>query len=108
MRLEYGRQVRIPTATRLQLHKEGRHRRYKVRYVLSRPASRCLVWHTLAQATGKVGSQIVEHLLANGIHEVIAITRKDSSAATPEGVKVARVDDSEPAHLSTLCMDSVP
>ncbi|KAI1139882.1 NAD(P)-binding protein [Hypoxylon sp. FL0543] len=45
-------------------------------------------------ATGTVGSLIVDELLRLGKHEVTAITRKDSSAASsiPAGVKIAKVD----------------
>ncbi|OTA52380.1 NAD(P)-binding protein [Hypoxylon sp. EC38] len=45
-------------------------------------------------ATGTVGSFIVEELLKLGKHEITAITRKDSPAASsiPAGVKVAKVD----------------
>ncbi|ROW13142.1 hypothetical protein VPNG_04789 [Cytospora leucostoma] len=50
-------------------------------------------------ATGHVGSHIVEHLLKNGKHEVTAITRKDSPAAIPDGIKVAKADYSEPSTL---------
>ncbi|OTA90597.1 hypothetical protein M434DRAFT_13797 [Hypoxylon sp. CO27-5] len=45
-------------------------------------------------ATGTVGSFIVEELLKLGKHEITAITRKDSPAASsiPAEVKVAKVD----------------
>ncbi|KAK7748834.1 hypothetical protein SLS53_000858 [Cytospora paraplurivora] len=46
-----------------------------------------------------IGSHIVEYLLKNGKHEVTAITRKDSPAAIPDGIKVAKVDYSEPSTL---------
>lgn len=49
--------------------------------------------------TGQVGSHIVEHLLKNGKHEVTAITRKDSSAILPDGIKVSKVDYSESSTL---------
>lgn len=51
------------------------------------------------QVTGQVGSHIVEHLLKNGKHEVTAITRKDSSAILPDGIKVSKVDYSESSTL---------
>ncbi|KUI68795.1 Bifunctional pinoresinol-lariciresinol reductase [Cytospora mali] len=50
-------------------------------------------------ATGQVGSHILEHLLKNGKHQVTAITREDSPAAIPDGVKVAKVDYSDPRTL---------
>ncbi|KAK8034554.1 hypothetical protein PG993_009549 [Apiospora rasikravindrae] len=43
-------------------------------------------------ATGTVGSYIVDELLKAGKHQVTAITRHDSTAVIPDGVKVARVD----------------
>ncbi|KAK8046641.1 hypothetical protein PG996_014705 [Apiospora saccharicola] len=43
-------------------------------------------------ATGTVGTYIVDELLKAGKHQVTAITRQDSTAAIPEGVKVAKVD----------------
>ncbi|KAI0843634.1 NAD(P)-binding protein [Hypoxylon sp. FL0890] len=45
-------------------------------------------------ATGTVGSLIVDELLKLGKHEVTAITRKDSPAASsiPAGVKIAKVN----------------
>ncbi|KAI1206124.1 NAD(P)-binding protein [Annulohypoxylon truncatum] len=52
-------------------------------------------------ATGTVGKFIVEELLKLGKHEVTAITRKDSPAASsiPAGVKVAAVDYSDESSL---------
>lgn len=55
--------------------------------------------NAFSQATGQVGSHILEHILKNGKHEVTAITRKDSPATFPQGVEVARVDYSEPGTL---------
>ncbi|KAI0602444.1 CipA protein [Biscogniauxia sp. FL1348] len=43
-------------------------------------------------ATGTVGKFIVEALLKLGKHEVTAITRADSNAIIPSGVKSAKVD----------------
>ncbi|RYP12623.1 hypothetical protein DL767_011158 [Monosporascus sp. MG133] len=43
-------------------------------------------------ATGSQGKFIVDELLKLGKHEVTAITRVESKAAIPEGVKVAKVD----------------
>ncbi|KAH7408829.1 hypothetical protein DE146DRAFT_752935 [Phaeosphaeria sp. MPI-PUGE-AT-0046c] len=43
-------------------------------------------------AGGKMGSHIVEQLLAGRKHVVTAITRPDSASKMPEGVRVARVN----------------
>ncbi|KAK8136457.1 NAD(P)-binding protein [Apiospora sp. TS-2023a] len=43
-------------------------------------------------ATGTVGTYIMDELLKAGKHQVTAITRQDSTAAIPKGVKVAKVD----------------
>ncbi|RYO98621.1 hypothetical protein DL764_007043 [Monosporascus ibericus] len=43
-------------------------------------------------ATGSQGKFIVDELLKLGKHEVTAITRVESKAVIPEGVKVAKVD----------------
>ncbi|KAK8066518.1 CipA protein [Apiospora hydei] len=43
-------------------------------------------------ATGTVGSYIVDELLKAGKHQVTAITRHDSTAVSPDGVQVAKVD----------------
>ncbi|KAK9426343.1 putative CipA protein [Seiridium unicorne] len=50
-------------------------------------------------AAGTVGKHIVAALLKTGKHEVTAISRADSKAATLDGVKVARVDYDEPLAL---------
>ncbi|KAK8012545.1 hypothetical protein PG991_009920 [Apiospora marii] len=42
--------------------------------------------------TGTVGSYIVDELLKAGKHQVTAITRQNSTATIPEGVKGAKVD----------------
>jgi hypothetical protein len=47
---------------------------------------------TLKQATGTIGKFIVKELLEAGKHEVTAITRTDSQAVMPDGVKVAKVN----------------
>jgi hypothetical protein len=51
------------------------------------------------QATGSVGKFIVDALLKTGKHNVTAITRVDSKAVMPEGVKVAKVNYSEQSSL---------
>ncbi|KAI5863998.1 NAD(P)-binding protein [Durotheca rogersii] len=43
-------------------------------------------------AAGTVGTYIVEELLKTGKHEITAVTRKDSQAVIPAGLKVAKVD----------------
>ncbi|ORY61710.1 CipA protein [Pseudomassariella vexata] len=43
-------------------------------------------------ATGTVGSHIIQELLNGGKHEVTAITREDSKAEIPSGVKAAKVN----------------
>ncbi|KAI0181756.1 NAD(P)-binding protein [Hypoxylon sp. FL1284] len=50
-------------------------------------------------ATGTVGSFIVKELLDLGKHEVTAVTRKDSTAVMPTGVKVAKVDYDDQSSL---------
>lgn len=51
------------------------------------------------QATGSVGKFIVDALLKTGKHNVTAITRVDSKAVMPQGVKVAKVNYSEQSSL---------
>lgn len=43
-------------------------------------------------AAGNVGQYITKELLATGKHTVTAITRKESTSKTPDGVNVAKVD----------------
>ncbi|KAF7533584.1 hypothetical protein G7054_g6947 [Neopestalotiopsis clavispora] len=50
-------------------------------------------------ATGSVGKFIVDALLKTGKHNVTAITRVDSKAVMPQGVKVAKVNYSEQSSL---------
>ncbi|CAI6331897.1 unnamed protein product [Periconia digitata] len=54
-------------------------------------------------ATGHVGIHFVNELLKTGKHTVTAITRHESTATFPEGVKVARADySSEDSLVSVL------
>ncbi|KAI1078549.1 NAD(P)-binding protein [Whalleya microplaca] len=50
-------------------------------------------------ADGFIGKYFVEELLKLGQHEVTAISRIDSKAVIPEGVKVARVDYNDQSTL---------
>ncbi|KAK9449152.1 uncharacterized protein V1518DRAFT_284120 [Limtongia smithiae] len=50
-------------------------------------------------ATGNSGSYMVEALLATGKHTVTAISRMESTATVPDGVKVAKVDYADSATL---------
>ncbi|KAK7745229.1 hypothetical protein SLS62_009858 [Diatrype stigma] len=50
-------------------------------------------------ATGRVGSFMVAELLKLGKHEVTAITRENSQAVIPAGVKVAKVNYDDRASL---------
>ncbi|KAI1494276.1 CipA protein [Biscogniauxia mediterranea] len=50
-------------------------------------------------ATGTLGKFIVEELLKLGQHEITAITRTDSKAVIPNGVKSAKVDYDDHASL---------
>ncbi|KAK9447965.1 uncharacterized protein V1518DRAFT_375798 [Limtongia smithiae] len=50
-------------------------------------------------ATGNSGLYMTNALLATGKHTVTAISRADSTATMPTGVRVAKVDYSEPASL---------
>ncbi|KAI1498075.1 CipA protein [Biscogniauxia marginata] len=56
-------------------------------------------------ATGTVGKFIVEELLKLGKHEVTAITRVDSKAVIPNGVKVAKVDYNDQSTLVKALQD---
>ncbi|KAF7560404.1 hypothetical protein G7046_g3747 [Stylonectria norvegica] len=53
----------------------------------------------LVGATGTIGKHILEELLRAGKHEVTAITRSDSTAVIPDGVKVAKVNYEDPKSL---------
>ncbi|KAF3015901.1 hypothetical protein E8E14_010387 [Neopestalotiopsis sp. 37M] len=55
-------------------------------------------------ATGSVGKFIVDALLKTGKHNVTAITRVDSKAVMPQGVKVAKVNYSEHSSLVEALM----
>ncbi|PNS20291.1 arf-GAP with GTPase, ANK repeat and PH domain-containing protein 9 [Sphaceloma murrayae] len=50
-------------------------------------------------ASGSVGKYVVASLLANGKHQVMAITRADSKAVFPKGVVIAKVDYDDQATL---------
>ncbi|KAI0011996.1 CipA protein [Xylariaceae sp. FL0662B] len=50
-------------------------------------------------ATGTIGKFIVEELLKTGKHELTAITRADSKAVIPAGLKVAKVNYDDPSTL---------
>ncbi|ETS77777.1 hypothetical protein PFICI_09839 [Pestalotiopsis fici W106-1] len=50
-------------------------------------------------ATGSVGKFVVDELLKTGKHNVTAITRADSKAVMPEGVKVAKVNYDDQSSL---------
>ncbi|KAH8669181.1 CipA protein [Xylariales sp. PMI_506] len=50
-------------------------------------------------ATATAGKYVVEELLRLGRHTVTAITREDSKAVMPEGVKVAKVDYDDHASI---------
>ena len=49
--------------------------------------------------TGQQGSHITSHLVAAGRHTITAITRADSVAAPPNGVKVSKVNYDDPQSL---------
>lgn len=50
-------------------------------------------------AAGTVGQYITKELLASGKHTVTAITRPDSQAQLPKGVKVAKVNYDDKSSL---------
>lgn len=50
-------------------------------------------------AGGRVGKFIVEELLKTGKHTVTAITRTDGKNVLPSGVRIAKVDYSDPSSL---------
>ena len=50
-------------------------------------------------ATGTVGKYITKSLLETGKHTVTAITRADSTATIPDGVKVAKIDYNDHSSL---------
>ncbi|KAI8630681.1 putative oxidoreductase CipA [Xylariaceae sp. FL1651] len=51
-------------------------------------------------AAGTIGKYIVKELLQGGKHEVTALTRADSKAKIPEGVKIAKVSYDDPTSLT--------
>lgn len=57
----------------------------------------------LSQATGHVGGAFAKELLKTGKHTVTALSRENSTATPPEGVKVAKVNyDDEASLVSAL------
>jgi len=59
----------------------------------------CTCLTSRLQAGGHSGSFIAKELLKTGQHTVTAITRADSQSKLPEGVKVKKVDYSDPSSL---------
>ncbi len=53
---------------------------------------KCVQSIAIVGAAGNVGQYVTKELLATGKHAITAITRTDSTAKLPEGVKVAKVD----------------